>query len=345
MNEEMFEDDLDTGIPEPEHVSEILDGMSDSLNQVAGTESLTSAQVYLGSVLVANGYVRRNQVGQEGFMGKVGDGFKAAIAYIKKMFTSIWDFFLKRDAPKLLTEAKEEVKEAAEVLKVIETGGSTEQETTKALTNLRKVALALTHEPDVNKSALDQILKEADEAMKASQPEKKKAVLMIGRELPKLNKRSQNTFKKKLGDVTKHLELMSRAYGTILEASQSHPGDELHQALASDAKRFRAEVDTLASRFRNAKDSGSVADMKDCYTLVNQNLDMTEDSYKDLVALKGHLDKALKQIESGDDAEAKKGIPPLKHGLTCIGALARVSKELIAACKSLLKAGNKAFGY
>jgi len=264
MEEIISEDvlELEAEIPEPDHIDTVLDGIADSLN-VAGTESLTNAQIYLGSVLAANGYVRRNQVGQEGFMSKVGDGFKAAIAYVKKIFTNIWDFFFKRDAPKLVEEAKKEVKEAQEVLKVIETGGSSEAETTKALTNMRKVALALSHQPDVNKAALDQILKEADEAMKGDQAKKKAAVLSIGRELPKLNKRSSEAIRKRVDDVIRTLTNMDKVTGEIIAKGDVSGAHEAVKGMGSSMKSARPELESVLAKFKKASGDATVANLKD----------------------------------------------------------------------------------
>lgn len=347
MDELISEEELalDATIPEPDHIETILDGMTDSIGQVAGTESLTNAQLYLGSVLAANGYIRRNQVGQEGFMSKVGDGFKASLAYVKKIFTSIWDFFFKRDAPKLVAEAKEEAKSMDEAIKAVESGGNSEQETTKALENLRSVAMALSHQPDVNKSALDQILKEADEAMKGSQADKKKAVLSIGRELPKLNKRSQAALKKRVDEIVVVLERTDKVVGEIITKGEASGANATDKRFAALLKSARSEITEGLARYKKVTGEPSVAGLKDCYTYVLQTIGETEKNHKDLAGLKGTVEADIKTIESGSDEEAKKSLGELKSLLSSVSAMTQCGKEVLASGKALLKAGKKSLGY
>jgi len=337
--------EMEAPIPEPEHIETILEGMSDSIDQVAGTESLTNAQVYLGSVLAANGYIRRNQVGQEAFMSKVGDGFKAAIAYIKKVFTNIWDFFFKRDAPKLAAEAKEEAKAAEEVLKVVESGGSDEKETTLALNNMRKVAMALSHEPDTNKAALDQILKEADEAMKGDQAKKKAAVLSIGRELPKLNKRSSAAVKKRIDDVIRTLTNFEKSMDVVIQKGQASSASPEEKKLGSDLKSAKGELSDVLGKFKKASSESTVANLKDCYTHVSQTITSTEAAYKQLEGGRSIIQGEISKLESGKDDESKAGVAALKSLLSSVSSLVTASKELLSSSKGLLKAGNKSFGY
>lgn len=347
MDELISEEELgmDADIPAPEHIETILEGLGDSIVQVAGTESLTNAQVYLGSVLAANGYIRRNQVGQEGFMSKVGDGFKAAITYIKKMFTNLWDFFFKRDAPKLTAEAKEELKAAEEVIKVVESGGSDEKETTLALSNMRKVALALSHEPDSNKAALDQILKEADEAMKGDQAKKKAAVLSIGRELPKLNKRSSVAIKKRVDDVIRVLVNFEKAVDVVIQKGQAAGAGPEEKKLGNDIKSAKSELTDVLGKFKKASGDSTVANLKDCYTYVSQTITSTEAAYKELEGGRNMIQGEISKLESAKEEEAKAGVASLKSLLSSVSSLVNVSKELLSSSKQLLKAGNKSLGY
>lgn len=347
MDEVMSEEELgmEAVIPEPEHIETILEGVGDSINQVAGTESLTNAQIYLGSVLAANGYIRRNQVGQEGFMATAGDGFKAAVAYIKKMFTNLWDFFFKRDAPKLTAEAKEELKTAQEIVKTIESGGSDEKETTLALTNLRRVALALSHDPDTNKSALEQILKEADEAMKGDQAKKKAAVLSIGRELPKLNKRSSVAIKKRIDDVIRTMTNFEKSADAVIQKGQASSASPEEKKLGSDLKGAKSELTDVLGKFKKASSDSTVANLKDCYTHVSQTITSTEAAYKELEGARNMIQGEISKLESGKDDESKSGVAALKSLLASVSSLVNASKELLSSSKGLLKAGNKSFGY
>lgn len=347
MDELISEEELgmDADIPSPEHIETILEGMGDSIVQVAGTESLTNSQIYLGSVLAANGYIRRNQVGQEAFMSKVGDGFKAALAYVKKIFTNIWDFFFKRDAPKLAAEAKEELKNAEEIVQTVSSGGSSEKETALALSNMRKVALALSHEPDTNKAALDQILKEADEAMKGDQAKKKAAVLSIGRELPKLNKRSSVAIKKRIDDVVRTLVNFEKSMDGVIQKGQGASASPEEKKLGSDLKGARSELTDVLGKFKKASSESTVANLKDCYTYVAQTIKSTEDAYKDLEGGRNMIQGEISKLESAKEEEAKAGVASLKSLLSSVSSLVTASKELLSSSKALLKAGNKSLGY
>lgn len=85
------DDDFEV-VPEPEHLEFAFQALEDT---VSGSESLTSAQLYMQSVLLASGKATRAQVvtGVEGFFSKIGDGLKAIWEYIQKMFKSIWNWF------------------------------------------------------------------------------------------------------------------------------------------------------------------------------------------------------------------------------------------------------------
>lgn len=347
MDELISEEELGMAvdIPAPEHIETILEGIGDSIDQVAGTESLTNAQIYLGSVLAANGYIRRNQVGQEGFMSKVGDGFKAAITYIKKVFTNIWEFFFKRDAPKLVEEAKAELKTAEDVIKVVESGGSSEKETTLALSNMRKVALALSHEPDANKAALDQILKEADEAMKGDQAKKKAAVLSIGRELPKLNKRSTVAMKKRVDDMIRVLTSTDKVVDNIIKIGEGVNASQIDKGFASTLKASRSEISDVLAKFQKASTEATPANLKDCYTHTSQSIEAAARAHKELEGTKSMLQSEITKLEAGEEATAKSGVAELKKLLASVASLVQCSKELLASSKQLLKAGNKSFGY
>ncbi len=337
--------EIEANIPEADHVVTILEGIGDSLADVGGTESLTSAQVYLGSVLVANGHIKRNQVGQEGFFSKIGEGAKAGLEYVKKMFRSIYEFFFKRDAPKLAADAKAAVKEGEEVIKAIETGGSSEAETDKALHNLRSVVLALTHQPDVNKTALDQILKEADEALKGSQADKKKAVLSIGRELPKLNKRSQVAIKKRVDAVIKDLERMEKAVDDIISKGSAAGAGAADKHMADGLKSQKGELTAVLGQYRKASQTQSIADLKDLYTVAIRDIEVTEKGYKALQDERTRLESYIKELESGKEENAKKHAKELGSLLASVVSMINASKSMLNSVGAMIKAGNKSFGY
>lgn len=85
--------------------------------------------------------------------------------------------------------------------------------------------------------------------------------------------------------------------------------------------------------------------MKDSYTYVSQTIDTTVKNHKGLEDLRNTIQADIKSIESGDDAEAKKGVAEMKSLLSSVSAMVQCGKEVIEAGKALLKAGNKSLGY
>lgn len=92
---DMVIDSDDLELHEPEHIDEVFTALTDSIDDVAGTEGLTRAQTYMWGVLSANGDVSHQQrvAGTESFFSKIGDGVTKVWEYIKKMFNAILNFF------------------------------------------------------------------------------------------------------------------------------------------------------------------------------------------------------------------------------------------------------------
>lgn len=109
-----YVDELDS-VPEPDHVELIMDGFIDT---VSGSEGFTKAQHYLEAVLFTNGIISRRDIGgTEGILSKIGDGAKAAVEYIKKMFRAIWDFFFKKEKKAIDEDCKKELLSTEDKLK------------------------------------------------------------------------------------------------------------------------------------------------------------------------------------------------------------------------------------
>lgn len=115
-----YEDELMDGVPEMEHIEQVLDGLSDT---VMGTEGmdLTANQRYLQSVLHTAGYLTRNEVaGNEGFLSSIGEGIKKAWEYIKNLFKSIFGGLFKKKVKDRQEEVKVEIQKTEEVIKKAE---------------------------------------------------------------------------------------------------------------------------------------------------------------------------------------------------------------------------------
>jgi len=129
-------------VPDAPHMEIMFDALEHTA-AVEGTESLprfnnlTQAQHYAVAVLDANGIKYGMRAGnEEGVFSAIGNGFKAVWDYIKKTFTSIWNFFFNRDAAKEGDEAKEAIDEKNEELKKAEAGTQTDEQANAQATKL-----------------------------------------------------------------------------------------------------------------------------------------------------------------------------------------------------------------
>lgn len=154
-----YVDELDS-VPESDHVEQIMDGFIDT---VSGTEGFTKAQYYLEAVLFTNGIITRRDVGgTEGILSKIGDGVKAGLEYIKKLFRSIWDFFFKKEKKELETKAGKALDDAG---KAVEAAEKTKVTPANADSALKKADTAINKLPDSpEKTKLKEKVAEAQES-------------------------------------------------------------------------------------------------------------------------------------------------------------------------------------
>jgi len=132
-----YVDELDS-VPEPDHVEEVMNGFIDT---VTGTEGFTKAQHYLEAVLFSNGIITHRDIGgTEGILSKIGDGAKAALEYIKKMFRAIWDFFFKKEKKELEQKVDKALDDAG---KAVDTAEKTKVAPANADAALKKIDAAL----------------------------------------------------------------------------------------------------------------------------------------------------------------------------------------------------------
>lgn len=92
---DMVIDPDNTELHEPEHIEQAFTALTDTMDEVAGTEGLTHAQTYMWGVLGASGDISSQQrvAGTEGFFSTIGDGVSKVWEYIKKMFNAVLNFF------------------------------------------------------------------------------------------------------------------------------------------------------------------------------------------------------------------------------------------------------------
>lgn len=336
-------------VPEHPHIEIVFDGLNDTLDNVSGNESLTQAQHYLIGAMNAAGVLRTADVtGNESMFSAIGSGVTKAFEYIKNMFKSIYEFFFKRDGPKMVEDTKKDLNDHSKLLDVVSTGGSNEQETEKVLAKQISALKALGNESDTNKSALDQILKEADEAHKSgSQAEKKKAVVMIGRELPKLNSKA----KKILGGKIDQLVAALKAFLKVVDDALA---DEATTTLAKDAlKKLGTEKQTqtqLIAKLESVRDIKNVAAAKDVLTAMVKDIGEFEVMLKDYRQMEGHIGEQIRKLEAmmkenaKEDKVLKASLGDLRGLMTVISKITQVFKAIFSRMVSTQVSVNAMFG-
>jgi len=355
MDEIILEEGAGEGydVPDVPHVEIIFDALNDTLANVEGTESLTQAQTYMQGVLSASGQVSARVAGNEGFFSSIGTGLNEAFEYVKKMFKSLWDFFFKRDAPKLAADTKKAITDGKAELAVFENGGSSEAEADKTLAKQISTLKALGHEADANKSALDQILKEADEAHKGSFADKKKAILMIAHELPKLNKKAKKKLSEKVDQLINVMKVLKSTVDETDEgAADSTTVSPLIKDMISALKSSNGDQ-SLLTKLEGVRDLSNVSQAK---TVLDEMLKGIDHADKINSALKGHqsqIGAAIKAVEGAiaSRKEAGKGSDNLNaelgalRGLMVLASkLSQCFKQLLSRMTSVQKAMGEVFG-
>jgi len=313
-------------VPEPEHVEQVMDGLLDT---VSGTEGFTKAQYYLEGVLYSNGMIRHRDVGgTEGILSKVGDGVKAAIEYVKKMFRSIWDFFFKSE--------KKQIEE------------NLGKELTTAFNSLEKTKNPIVTPANVN-AALDKVEVKVNKLKDG--PEKTK----LKEKVKEAKESKDEGFKIKIVEVMpgeifqayKVPDIISEVYQAKfnvalegLQALQDQHKDEGKQhviivetqkilnagkALPKDANRV-STIEGAASYLKEAKKCADEI----CRSL--DNLQRTESEFKTQIK---NLDNAK------SDEETRKSVGAMKTSLMGISTLIHETKVLLRYLESVAKNINK----
>lgn len=333
-------------LPDESHVEQIIEGIADTLASVSGTESLTNAQVYLSSVLVANGHIRRNQAGVEGFFSAIGEGAKKAIDYLKKLAQSIWDFFFKRDAPKLAKAAKDEVKKVEDTIKKIESGGGTPEETTLMLKDMRATVLQLTHEPDTNKAALEQILKEMDEALKKGQTEQKAALRIGVDKLPALNSKARKKIQKKFDALIGDFKRMKTAIDKMVALGSGADAHPLAKSVGDIMKGTLADVEKSIAEGEKNRDMKDLHSVKNYVSQTKHEIDSAEKQYQQLSGLEGTVNSLISELSGKEapDEKIKAQLKVLQDVLPSIASLVNAAKQMLMNSKLLVGSAADLFG-
>lgn len=270
-------------IPEASHVESMLDGMLDSLQ---GTESLdlTAAQRYLISVLDSNDVTRSSVTGTEGLLSDIGDGLAKAWEFVKKMFTSIWDFFFGKKNKEDSEAAKASVKGAEEALKDVESPQVTEANVKAVVANVEKKVDKLPEGP--KKKELKKKVADA----KAAEPAKaKQAATALVKEV----------FDASLTDKPR-MNALTKEFNKLYEDLKAR--QEEYKKGKGDRQSLGHAIEHFLNGFSGMKEpTKGLAESKAWVAYAKRCLEATDNSLLTIKAMKGEHEHAIKDIQQKID--------------------------------------------
>lgn len=274
-------------VPEVSHVETMMDGVLDSLK---GAESLdlTSAQRYVIAVLDSNDITRSSVTGTEGLLSDIGDGLAKAWEYIKKMFTSIWDFFFGKKNKEDSAAAKESVKSVEEAIKEVESPQVTEANVKEVVTQIEKKVDKL------QESSKKKDLKKKIEAVKAEPPAKAKATAahLI-----------KEVFDESVVDKAK-LNLIAKEFNKL--ASDLKARQEEFSAATGDRMVLGHAIQTFLNGFHGMKEPRKgLAESKAWVSHAKRCLEATDNSLETIRAMRSEHEHAIKDTQAKIDGLSK----------------------------------------
>lgn len=306
-------------VPEVSHVETMMDGVIDSIN---GSESLslTAAQQYVIAVLDANEVTRSAVTGTEGFFADVGSGLSKAWEFIKKMFTSIWDFFFGKKNKEDSAAAKESVKEAETAIKEVESPQVTEENVKAVTAEVEKKVDKLPESPKKK-----ELKKKVEEAKAAPPAQAKQKTTVLIKEVfdesiadkPRMNELAK-TFNKLIFDLKARQEEYTQAKG--------------------DRKSLGHAIQTFLNGFQGMKEpTKGLAESKAWVAYAHRCLEATDNSLETIKAMKSELQHGITDTQSKIDG-AKSSQYDKKELIEEITEL----KRTMASCVQVIKTAEHA---
>lgn len=314
--------------PETGHVELVFQALGDTVNNIAGTEGLTTAQVYFHGVLNASGGLSYTQsiAGAEGFFANVKEGAAKAIEYIKKMFKSIWGFFFKKEGPEeakavkaAVTEKKAELGDVAKVKSgLTSAAGSDSKELVEAISKATSIGELNTLSKDVGKK----------------------------------NTKAQQALVVKINQLVESLEGEVKLADEV-ETEAKKSGEASYTAWAAGVKGGVSGTQSLITTLKGIRD---LADLKAAETTLDDLKAHTEVISKALEASGGTESRVQGMIDSlskldgnssASDEQKKEGDDNLKALQLFMKSAARYSgllKRTLSHMKSVNTATGKVFG-
>lgn len=329
MQDDIVLDDNDEFVaPEGSHIELVFQALGDTVNAVAGTEGLTTAQIYFHGVLNASGALSYTQAiaGAEGFFANVKEGAAKAIAYIKKMVKDIWGFFFKKQGP-----------EEAKAVKAAVT------ETKADLENVEKVKAGL-------KSAAGSDSKDLVESI--SKATSIGELNTLSKDVGKKNTKAQQALVVKIGQLVESLEGEIKLADEV-EAEAKKSGEAGYSAWATGVKSGVSGTQALVTTLKGIRDladlkaaESTLDAMKSHVDVISKALEASSGTESRVQGMIDTLSK-LDGNESASDEQKKEGDDNLKALQLFVKSAARYSgllKRTLSHMKSVNTAVGKVFG-
>lgn len=329
MQDDIVLDDNDEFVaPEGSHIELVFQALGDTVNAVAGTEGLTTAQIYFHGVLNASGALSYTQAiaGAEGFFADVKEGAAKAIAYIKKMVKDIWGFFFKKQGP-----------EEAKAVKAAVT------ETKAALENVEKVKTGLKNTAGPDSKELVESISKATSIGELN---------TLSKDVGKKNTKAQQGLVVKIGQLVESLEGEIKLADEV-EAEAKKSGEAGYSAWASGVKSGVSGTQALVTALKGIRD---LADLKAAESTLDAMKSHVDVISKALEASSGTESRVQGMIDtlskldgnsSASDEQKKEGDENLKALQLFVKSAARYSgllKRTLSHMKSVNTAVGKVFG-
>lgn len=329
MQDDITLDDNDEFVaPEGGHIELVFQALGDTVNAVAGTEGLTTAQIYFHGVLNASGALSYTQAiaGAEGFFADVKEGAAKAIAYIKKMVKDIWGFFFKKQGP-----------EEAKAVKAAVT------ETKAALENVEKVKTGLKNAAGPDSKELVESISKAISIGELN---------TLSKDVGKKNTKAQQGLVVKINQLVESLEGEIKLADEV-EAEAKKSGEAGYSAWASGVKSGVSGTQALVTALKGIRDLADLKAAESTLDAMKSHVDVIskalEASSSTESRVQGMIDtlSRLDGNESASDEQKKEGDANLKALQLFVKSAARYSgllKRTLSHMKSVNTAVGKVFG-
>lgn len=348
MQDDITLDDNDEFVaPEGSHIELVFQALGDTVNAVAGTEGLTTAQIYFHGVLNASGALSYTQsiAGAEGFFANVKEGAAKAIEYIKKMFKSIWGFFFKKEGP-----------DEAKAVKAAVTDKKAELENVdKVKSGLTSVVLVMSKVPVVRGSTEPAAAAGSDSKDLVERISKATSIgelNTLSKDVGKKNAKAQQALVVKINQLVESLEGEIKLADEV-EAEAKKSGEAGYSAWASGVKSGVSGTQALVTALKGIRD---LADLKAAESTLDAMKSHVDVISKALEASGGTESRVQGMIDtlskldgnsSASDEQKKEGDANLKALQLFVKSAARYSgllKRTLSHMKSVNTAVGKVFG-